>query len=101
MCKSIVNDLRHGNLLDIQETQTTSASKSFKNFEKAGLALTSDLDVQINQVLKHSSLKAVIALDETVTQGNFLLIFICNFHILSLLQLIYICKLHWNWSRKL
>ena len=28
--------------------------------------------------------------------GNFLLIYICNFHVLSNLLLIYICKLHWN-----
>ena len=29
-------------------------------------------------------------------QGNLLLIYICNFHVLSHLLLIYICKLHWN-----
>jgi hypothetical protein len=29
-------------------------------------------------------------------EGNFLLIYICNFHVLSHLLLIYICKLHWN-----
>ena len=28
--------------------------------------------------------------------GEFLLIYICNFHVLSHLLLIYICKLHWN-----
>ena len=28
--------------------------------------------------------------------GNPLLIYICNFHVLSYLLLIYICKLHWN-----
>ena len=28
--------------------------------------------------------------------GKLLLIYICNFHVLSNLQLIYICKLHWN-----
>ena len=28
--------------------------------------------------------------------GNFLLIYICNLHVLSDLLLIYICKLHWN-----
>ena len=28
--------------------------------------------------------------------GNFLLIYICNFHALNHLLLIYICKLHWN-----
>ena len=27
---------------------------------------------------------------------NFLVIYMCNFHVLSILQLIYICKLHWN-----
>jgi hypothetical protein len=31
-----------------------------------------------------------------VVQGNSLLIYICNFHVLSDLLLIYICKLHWN-----
>ena len=30
--------------------------------------------------------------------GNLLLIYICNFHVLSHLLLIYICKLHWNYS---
>jgi hypothetical protein len=28
--------------------------------------------------------------------GNSLLIYICNFHVLSHLLLIYICKLHWK-----
>ena len=28
--------------------------------------------------------------------GNFLLIYICNVHVLSDVLLIYICKLHWN-----
>ena len=28
--------------------------------------------------------------------GNSLMIYICNFHVLSYLLLIYICKLHWN-----
>ena len=28
--------------------------------------------------------------------GKFLLIYICNFHVLSNLLLIYLCKLHWN-----
>ena len=30
--------------------------------------------------------------------GKFLLIYICNFHVLSHILLIYICKLHWNHS---
>ena len=34
--------------------------------------------------------------DEELRCGNFLLIYICNFHFLSNLLLIYICKLHWN-----
>jgi E1-E2 ATPase len=33
---------------------------------------------------------------EQVRLGNFLLIYICNFHVLNHLLLIYICKLHWN-----
>ena len=32
--------------------------------------------------------------------GEFLLIFICNFHVLSHLLLNYICKLHWNLNTK-
>jgi hypothetical protein len=31
--------------------------------------------------------------------GNFLLIYICNFHVLYHLLLIYICKLHWNFEQ--
>jgi hypothetical protein len=31
-----------------------------------------------------------------VGKGKFLLIYIFNFHVLSNLLLIYICKLHWN-----
>ena len=31
-----------------------------------------------------------------VELGKFLLIYICNFHVLSHFLLIYICKLHWN-----
>ena len=33
--------------------------------------------------------------------GNFLLIFICNFHVLNHLLLIYICNLHWNRSKEI
>ena len=29
-------------------------------------------------------------------EGKLLMIYICNFHVLSNLPLIYICKLHWN-----
>ena len=32
----------------------------------------------------------------TVDTGKLLLVYICNFHVLSRLLLIYICKLHWN-----
>ena len=38
----------------------------------------------------------VLGVDESALKGNFLLIYICNFHVLSHLLLIYICKLHWN-----
>jgi IPT/TIG domain len=34
-------------------------------------------------------------------RGTFLLIYICNFHVLNNLLLIYICKLHWKVGRKL
>ena len=36
------------------------------------------------------------ALFHLMHSGTFLMIFICNFHVLSDLLLIYICKLHWN-----
>ena len=32
--------------------------------------------------------------------GKSLLIYICNFHVISNLLLIYICKLHWNRTRR-
>ena len=40
-----------------------------------------------------------ISIDRYYQSGKFLLIYICNFHVLSDLLLIYICKLHWyfNW----
>ena len=31
-----------------------------------------------------------------MVEGNFLLIYICNFHVLNHLLLIFICKLHWK-----
>ena len=31
-----------------------------------------------------------------IRAGNFPLLFMCNFHVLTHLLLIYICKLHWN-----
>ena len=34
--------------------------------------------------------------DSSFNQVKLLLIYICNFHVLSHLLLIYICKLHWN-----
>ena len=33
---------------------------------------------------------------EAIKSGKLLMICICNFHVLSNLLLIYICKLHWN-----
>ena len=30
--------------------------------------------------------------------GKLLMIYMCNFHVLSHLLLIYICKLHWNFT---
>ena len=38
----------------------------------------------------------VLFLFGAIGTGHFLLIYICNFHVLSHLLLIYICKLHWN-----
>ena len=43
--------------------------------------------------------KACIICREQITtedEGELLLIYICNFHVISHLLLIYICKLHWN-----
>ena len=39
-------------------------------------------------------------LTRILTPGKFLLIFICNFHALSHLLMIYMCKLHWSLKRK-
>ena len=36
----------------------------------------------------------------SVSAGNLLLIYICNFHFLNHFLLIYICKLHWNFRRQ-
>ena len=36
-----------------------------------------------------------------IRKGKLLLIYICNFHVLSNLLLIYICKLHWNLTSSL
>ena len=36
------------------------------------------------------------AITEAQVQVHFLLIYICNFHVLNHFLLIYICKLHWN-----
>ena len=43
-------------------------------------------------------LMATLSIDRggTLSQVHFLLIYICNFHVLNHLLLIYICKLHWN-----
>ena len=38
----------------------------------------------------------VVADVSSPLSGKLLLIYICNFHVLSNLLLIYICKLHWN-----
>ena len=38
----------------------------------------------------------LLELNELIKLGKLLLIYICNFHVLSDLLLIYICKLHWN-----
>ena len=37
-----------------------------------------------------------IKYSEVLQAGKLLLIYICNFHVLSHLLLIYICELHWN-----
>jgi hypothetical protein len=36
------------------------------------------------------------AVENSIIEGNFLLIFICNFHVLNHFFLTYVCKLHWN-----
>ena len=38
----------------------------------------------------------LLELNELIKLGKLLLIYICNFHVLSYILLIYICKLHWN-----
>ena len=44
------------------------------------------------------SMDVLVASSFPQAEGNFLLIFICNFHVLNHFLLIYICKLHWNCS---
>ena len=39
--------------------------------------------------------------EKIVEEGKSLLIFICNFHVLSSFLLIYICELHWKLSHVL
>ena len=39
-----------------------------------------------------------VSQDAAAVGGKLLLIYICNFHVLSDLLLIYICKLHWNFN---
>ena len=55
-------------------------------------------DVQINEMMAihESDMEIYREIDEKREQVHFLLIYICNFHVLSHLLLIYICKLHWN-----
>ena len=50
-------------------------------------------NIQISDGKEEEETKRFIA---QVGEGNFLLIYICNFHVLSHLLLIYMCKLHWN-----
>jgi hypothetical protein len=47
-------------------------------------------------MLEPSSVGLMIELAKICIKGNFLLIYICNFHVLNHLLLIYIFKLHWN-----
>ena len=61
--------------------------------------LFKDLDRLTRQVLLCIPKGRDVRFTEKISdEGNLLMIYVCNFHILSLLLLIYICKLHWNRS---
>ena len=58
---------------------------------------TNPVDLQYLLDLFTFSLQRYATFDQDrEAAGNFLLIYICNFHVLSNLLLIYVCKLHWN-----
>ena len=56
---------------------------------------TADL-AAVNLHCGRAMLRALQLLPGRIWKGNFILIYICNFHVLSHLLLIYICKFHWN-----
>ena len=70
-----------------------------KEVNKLYRALELDLDGIFKSMLLLKK-KKYAAL--TITEGKLLLIYMCNFHVLSRLLLIYICKLHWicSWSER-
>ena len=66
---------------------------------------SSDLKAVLNGLLRKTPTSRLTAIESLQlpllyprAAGKFLLIYICNFHVLSNLLLIYICKLHWNLS---
>jgi hypothetical protein len=77
-------------LLEAADAESSRTSLSNVNFSQstAITKLTSEI-----QLLKNAIQKSSLELQRA---GKLLLIYICNFHVLSHLLLIFICKLHWN-----
>jgi Glutamate synthase central domain len=57
---------------------------------------TEDVEVQITSMAAEAIEATYCMGDDSPLAGKSLLIYICNFHVLSHLLLIYIRKLHWN-----
>ena len=76
ICKSIVNYLRLGNYIGL--------------YRECWSMLAADL--------MSPTLPLLIPCPNS--QGNFLMIYLLNFHVLNHFLLIYICKLHWNYLKR-
>ena len=61
---------------------------------QSGSTSTPELS-QLNLIFRHGQGSQSEVCGD-VYEGKSLLIYICNFHVISNLLLIYICKLHWN-----
>jgi hypothetical protein len=86
-----------------QSENLISSERTFK-LDKTEEEISAEADI-LNGINPYSSMSAIdiralLKQKKLKNAGNFLLIYICNFHVLSHLLFIYICKLHWNQVRK-
>ena len=82
-----------------QSENLISSERIFK-LDKTEEEISVETDI-LNGINPYSSMSAIdiralLKQKKLKVAGNFLLIYVCNFHVLSDLLLIYICKLHWN-----